>query len=66
VARTTITRITCDQCNTDIPANTGGVVRTNPNDKRKQPKQAELCDACLEKIPGTTVKRRGRPAKAAA
>ena len=60
MARTTIH--VCDNCATEIAATEGGVVRVTPADRRRPSRQAELCDTCLDSIPGTPVKRRGRPA----
>jgi hypothetical protein len=41
-------------------------MRINFGDARRASKQADLCDACAEKMPGVAVARRGRRPKSAA
>lgn len=51
----------CDSCSVEISAGTGGVLRANFDDGRRGSKVADLCDACMEALPGHPAAKRGRP-----
>lgn len=55
----------CDACDNEIDVRTGGLMRANPFDARKTSKAADLCESCLDALPGNTVVRRGRKPKPA-
>lgn len=56
----TITILTCDECEKEVPSGTGAQVRMTPADPRKDPKEADLCDSCFDEHAGTKAARRGR------
>jgi hypothetical protein len=60
------TMLVCDNCGNEVDENRGAVMRINFGDARRTSKQADLCDACAEKMPGVAVARRGRRPKSAA
>jgi hypothetical protein len=64
MARRTV--LVCDNCSKEVDEKNGAVMRINFTDARRTSKQADLCDTCAEKMPGTAVARRGRRPKAAA
>ena len=57
------TIVVCDQCGKEVEDGKGAISRTNFNDARRGSKQADLCDTCAGKMPGTQVARRGRRPK---
>jgi len=59
MARKTV--LVCDSCSQEIEDGKGAVMRANPVDGRRQPKQADLCDNCFTELPGVASARRGRP-----
>ena len=63
VAKKTV--LVCDKCDSEVPEGKG---RHPPDlfaDARRRSKQADLCDACADGLPGTLVPRRGRRPKSA-
>jgi hypothetical protein len=64
VARKTV--LVCDNCGKEIDDGKGAMMRLNFTDARRGSKQADLCDDCAGKMPGTAVARRGRRPKSAA
>lgn len=64
MARKTV--LVCDNCGKEVDDRSGAVLRLSFNDARKGAKQADLCDECAGKMPGTGVARRGRKPKDAA
>ncbi len=56
----------CDSCGAEVEEGKGAVMRINYADARRGSKQADLCDNCASRQPGTAVARRGRRPKAAA
>jgi hypothetical protein len=64
LARKTI--LVCDNCGTEVEDPKGAVMRITFGDARRTSKQADLCDACAEQMPGVAVARRGRRPKTAA
>jgi hypothetical protein len=64
MARKTI--LVCDSCGAEVDEGKGAVMRINYADARRGSKQADLCDNCAARQPGTAVARRGRRPKAAA
>jgi hypothetical protein len=63
LARKTI--LVCDQCGKEVEEGKGAVVRLTWQDARRGSKQADLCDDCGGKLPGTPVARRGRRPRSA-
>ena len=61
-----VTRLVCDNCSKEVAEGRGAVMRINFSDARRGAKQADLCDDCAAKMPGTAVARRGRRPKSAA
>jgi len=61
VARKTI--LVCDSCDTEVGEGKGAVMRLNYTDARRGSKQADLCDSCAGRLPGSAVARRGRRPK---
>ena len=64
MARKTV--LVCDQCGKEVDEAKGAVMRINFSDARRGSKQADLCDDCAGKMPGTPAARRGRRPKSAA
>jgi ribosomal protein S26 len=64
VARKTV--LVCDNCGKEVDAGKGAVLRLTYTDARRGAKQADLCDDCAGKMPGSPAARRGRRPKAAA
>ena len=64
MARKTV--LVCDNCENEIDAAKGAVMRINFNDARRVSKQADVCDACANDMPGQPAARRGRRPKSAA
>lgn len=64
MARKTV--LVCDNCDNEIEDGRGATVRVNYTDARRGSRQADLCDECTEKIPGSKVGRRGRRPRAVA
>lgn len=58
--------LTSDRSGVEIPDGTGAVVTVKFNDARRGSKVLDVTDAEAEELGGRPVKRRGRPAKAAA
>ena len=58
--------LVCDQCGAEVEEAKGAMMRLTFTDARRASKQADLCDMCAGKMPGTQVARRGRRPKAAA
>jgi hypothetical protein len=63
VARKTV--LVCDNCGKEVDEAKGAVMRINFSDARRGSKQADLCDDCAGKMPGTPAARRGRRPKSA-
>jgi len=64
VARKTV--LICDNCGKEVGEGRGGTLRLTYADARKGAKQADLCDACSDQMPGHKAARRGRKPRAAA
>jgi ssDNA-binding Zn-finger/Zn-ribbon topoisomerase 1 len=64
LARRTI--LVCDNCGKEVDEKNGAVMRVTFGDARRASKQADLCEACAEQMPGVAVARRGRRPKTAA
>lgn len=54
------TIVICDDCGNEIDSNGAGL-RVTYTDARRGAKAADLCGDCADKLPGRSVKRRGRP-----
>jgi ribosomal protein S26 len=63
VARKTV--LVCDNCGKEVDEAKGAMMRINFSDARRGSKQADLCDDCAGKMPGTPAARRGRRPKSA-
>ncbi len=57
--------LVCDCCYQDIPKGTGGLLRANYEDQRRGSKVGDLCDPCMEALPGRPAAKRGRKRKVA-
>ena len=64
MARKTV--LVCDNCGKEVDEGKGATLRLTYTDARRGAKQADLCDDCAGKMPGTPAARRGRRPKAAA
>ena len=64
MARKTV--LVCDSCGKEVDEGRGAILRLTYSDARRGAKQADLCDDCAGKMPGTPTARRGRRPKAAA
>jgi hypothetical protein len=58
--------LVCDECGKEVEEAKGAAMRVTFADARRASKQADLCDTCAGKMPGSQVARRGRRPKAAA
>lgn len=54
------TVVVCDSCGSEVDGS-GAALRINYTDARRGAKGADLCGDCADKLPGKSVKRRGRP-----
>jgi hypothetical protein len=63
VARKTV--LVCDSCGAEVGEGRGATMRLTFTDARRGAKQADLCDNCSSKMPGTPAARRGRKPKSA-
>lgn len=57
------TVLACDQCGAEIPDGKGATLKVAFTDARRGNRQADLCDACANELPGQQVARRGRKPK---
>jgi hypothetical protein len=64
LARKTV--LVCDDCGTVVADNHGATMRVTFTDARRGSKVADLCDACVAKLPGRGAARRGRRPKSVA
>jgi hypothetical protein len=48
----------CDVCEAIIPDKSGARLTLKPSDERRYARAADLCDSCMEAVPGHPVKRR--------
>jgi hypothetical protein len=58
--------LVCDNCSKEIDESKGATLRLTYADARRGAKQADLCDACAQDLPGRATARRGRRPKGAA
>jgi hypothetical protein len=64
MARKTV--LVCDSCGKEVGEGKGAMLRLTFSDARRGAKQADLCDDCAAKMPGSPAARRGRRPKSAA